>query len=133
MFVLDTNTLIYFFRGEGEIARRMLAEPVSSIAVPTPVVYELETGIAKSAQSARRRSQFDALLAVVTVLPFDVDEARSSARIRAKLEAAGTPIGPIDNLIAGTALAHGATLVTRNTQEFGRVEGLRIENWYDGG
>ena len=41
MFVLDTNTVIYFFRGEGEIARRMLAEPVSSIALPTPVVYEL--------------------------------------------------------------------------------------------
>lgn len=133
MFVLDTNTLIYFFRGEGAVADRMLATPVSVIAVPTPVVYELETGIAKSVQPARRRSQLDALLAVVTILPFDVDEARASAALRGRLEAAGTPIGPIDNLIAGTALAHGATLVTRNTEEFGRVEGLRLANWYEAG
>jgi tRNA(fMet)-specific endonuclease VapC len=47
------------------------------------------------------------------------------------LEARGLPIGPLDVLIAGTALAHGATLVTRNLREFSRVEGLKLENWYD--
>ena len=71
------------------------------------------------------------LLAAIRVIPFNRDEAAAAARIRAKLERAGTPLGPMDTLIAGTALAHRATLVTRNTGEFSRVEGLQVENWYD--
>ena len=57
--------------------------------------------------------------------------AATAARTRAHLEQAGTPIGPIDTLIAGIALAHDLTLVTRNTREFERVLGLKLENWYD--
>jgi tRNA(fMet)-specific endonuclease VapC len=131
MFLLDTNSLIYFFKGEGEVGRRLLATPPSSIALPTVVLYELETGLAKSSDTARRRRQLDSLLEVVTVLPFGLAEARAAAQIRAGLEAAGTPIGPIDTLIAGVARASGSVLVTRNTREFGRVPGLVVENWYE--
>jgi tRNA(fMet)-specific endonuclease VapC len=130
MFVLDTNTLVYFFRGEGSVAGRLLATPPALIAVPTLVVYELETGIAKSMDRVKRRGQLDALLRVVHVLPFGVEEAKAAAGVRAKLEAQGTPIGPIDTLIAGVALAHRGVLVTRNVREFGRVEGLATEDWY---
>lgn len=130
MFVVDTNTLIYFFKGEGDVPRRLLAAPPSSIAVPTIVLFELETGIAKSSSPAKRRRQLDSLLAVVSVLPFGVAEARAAADARAALEAVGTPIGPLDTLIAGTALANGAALVTRNVREFGRVPGLVVRDWY---
>lgn len=133
MFVLDTNTLIYFFRGEGQVARRLLATPPASIGIPAPVVYELETGLAKSTDPKRRRRQFDALLDTVNVLPFDVEAARAAANIRAALEALGTPIGPIDTLISGTAVSRGGVLVTRNGREFGRVKGLRIEDWFSDG
>lgn len=132
MFALDTNTLIYFFRGEGRVAERLLATPPTEIAVPAVVVYELETGIAKSTDPARRRAQFDQVLEVVTVLPFGLDEAKAAGSLRAKLEAAGTPIGPMDTLIASTALAHRCVLVTRNLREFQRVPGLTIEDWYAG-
>ena len=132
MYVLDTNSLIYFLRGEGAVGRRMLGTPPASIAVPTLVLYELEVGIAKSSDSAKRRRQLDTLLGVVTVLPFGVTEARAASGARARLEAAGTPIGPVDALIAGVALANRGTLVTRNTREFGRVPGLAVEDWYDG-
>lgn len=131
MFVLDTNTLVYFFRGEGEVARRLLSTAPAEIAVPTVVVYELETGIAKSKDAAKRRGQLDQLLQVVAVLPFGIEQARASAVIRARLEQDGTPIGPMDTLIAGTALAHRGVLVTRNVREFGRVPGLSVQNWYD--
>jgi tRNA(fMet)-specific endonuclease VapC len=94
-------------------------------------LYEIEVGIAKSAQPARRRKQVDTFLAVVSVLPFDRSVARSAAEVRADLEGRGIPIGALDNLIAGTALAHRATLVTRNTHEFSRVRDLSIEDWYD--
>ena len=132
MFVLDTNTLVYFFRGEGGVAARMLATPPSAVAVPTVVLYELETGIAKSNDPSRRRGQLDQLLRAVALLPFGVEEARAAALVRAQLEQAGTPIGPMDTLIAASALAHRGTLVTRNVREFGRVPGLSVQDWYGG-
>jgi tRNA(fMet)-specific endonuclease VapC len=128
--VLDTNTLIYFFRGDGRVAERLLATSPAAIGVPALVVYELETGIAKSSDPAKRRGQLDQLLEVVAVLPFGLEEAKAAARLRAQLELAGTPIGPMDTLIAGTAVAHRGVLVTRNVREFGRVPGLAVEDWY---
>jgi tRNA(fMet)-specific endonuclease VapC len=93
-------------------------------------VYELEVGIAKSSSPQKRRHQLDEFLRWARILPFERGEAKASTRIRAELERKGDPIGPIDTLIAGIAMAHGATLVTRNLEEFGRVEGLKLESWY---
>ena len=131
MYVLDTNTLIYFFRGQGKVAERLLATPPAEVAIPAVSVYELEVGIAKSTQPAKRRRQFDELLDTVTVLPFDRVAAVAAAGVRSALEKAGRPIGPLDTLIAGTALAHRATLVTHNTREFKRVSKLALIDWYD--
>jgi tRNA(fMet)-specific endonuclease VapC len=130
IYAIDTNSLIYFFRGEGGVGGQILATPPSGIAIPAVVLYELETGIAKSSDPVRRRAQLDRLLEVVSVLPLGVEEARVAAGVRATLEAAGTPIGPMDTLIAGIALAHRATLVTHNLREFQRVAGLVVEDWY---
>ena len=130
MFALDTNTLIYYFKGMGRVAARLTECVPSDIGIPIVVVYELETGIAKSLQPQKRRKQLDTLLATTRLLPFDHAAARHSAALRATLEAKGTPLGPLDSLIAGIALAHGASLVTRNSTEFGRVAGLRVVDWY---
>ena len=130
MFALDSNTLIYFFKGEGRVMARMSAYAPSEIGIPVVVLYELETGIAKSQQPQKRRKQLDALLAVTMILPLDRAAARQSASLRARLEKAGTPLGPMDFLIAGIALAQDATLVTRNTGEFSRVTDLRTVDWY---
>lgn len=131
MFVLDTNTLIYFFRGQGTVAQNLLTTPPSEVGIPAIAVFELEVGIAKSTQPDKRRRQLDELLDVVRVLPFDRAAATEAARVRAGLEEAGLPIGPLDTLIAGTALTHRAVLVTRNTREFGRVSKLSVIDWYD--
>jgi tRNA(fMet)-specific endonuclease VapC len=130
MFVLDTNTLIYYFKGMGQVAERLLAHSPQEVGVPTVVVYELEVGIAKSTQPEKRRQQLAEMLAVVAVLPFGMAEARQAAQLRAALEAAGTPIGPYDVLIAATAMAHGSTLVTHNMQDFSRVVGLSLVDWF---
>ena len=130
MFVLDTNTVIYFFKGKGGVSDRLLATSPAEVALPSVVLYELETGIAKSSQPSRRRAQLGALVAASRVLPFGLAEAQAAAAVRAALEVAGTPIGPLDNLIAGTAVAHRGVLVTRNIREFGRIAGLTVENWY---
>lgn len=131
MWALDTNTVIHFFKGQGQVATRLLATPPERVALPSVVVYEIEIGILKSGEATKRRRQFGELLGAVTIFPLTQTEAQTAARIRAGLERQGTPIGPLDLLIAGTALAQGATLVTRNTDEFSRVPGLELENWYD--
>jgi len=130
MFALDTNTVIHFFKGSGRVAERLLAEPPSEIFIPAVVVYEIEVGVAGSQHAARRRSQWEEFLSSITILPFGGREARQAGDIEARLRKAGTPIGPIDTLIAGTALAAGATLVTHNTAEFRRVRGLAVVDWY---
>ena len=130
MLHLDTNTLIYFFKGQGGVAERLLAHAPGQLALSSVVVFELETGLAKSRQPRKRREQLRSLLSMIKVIPLGVEEAQVCASLRARLEKAGTPIGPMDTLIAGTALCHGATLVTRNVSEFGRVEGLRVVDWY---
>lgn len=130
MFVLDTNTVIHFFKGAGNVAARLLATPPSQVGVPAVVAYELETGLAKCGYPIRRVQELTLFLSAVSLLPFGMAEARAAAGARARLEARGTPIGPVDVLIAGTALARGAVLVTRNVGEFSRVFGLAVESWY---
>lgn len=126
MYLLDTNTVIYFFKDMGHVASRLLNHPPDCIALPTI----LETGIAKSTQPEKRRAQLDELLHAIKILPFGLADAKAAAILRAALEKAGRPLGPMDNLIAGTALAHQATLITHNIEEFSRVPGLRWEDWY---
>ena len=129
-FVLDTNTLIYFFKGIGQVGERVLSTPPSDIAIPALVLYELEVGIAKSSSSDSRRAELGRVTEVVSILPFGRKEAQVAAAVRADLEQIGKPIGPLDTLIAGTALANHATLVTHNTSEFGRVPNLEVVDWY---
>jgi tRNA(fMet)-specific endonuclease VapC len=130
MHLLDTSTLIYFFKKEGRVAERLLALPPDQIAVPVIAVCEIEFGIAKSRHPAAAAKQLEEFLSWVKVLPFGRSESAATAGLRARLERAGRPIGPWDMLIAGTALANHAVLVTRNTGEFGRIKELKIENWY---
>lgn len=130
MYALDTNSLIYFFKGLGRVGAHLLSVSPRQIAVPAVVLFELETGIAKSSSPTRRRKQLDELLDTVQLLPFAAHEAREAAAVRASLEDAGQPLGPFDVLIAGTVLAHRATLVTHNVREFSRVRGLAVEDWY---
>ena len=130
MYLLDTNTIIYFFKGLGDVAKNLFEKSPQEIFIPSIVVYELEVGIAKSNDSKKREEQLAKLLSHVQIIDFSVNEAKASAKIRAKLEKSGTPIGPIDTLIAGCAKANGLTLITRNIDEFKRVEGLSVQNWF---
>ncbi len=130
MYLPDTNTLIYFFKGQGRVAEQLLTQPRTSLLLSSIVLYELETGIAKSTDSRRRRQQLNTLADSMTVVPFGRAEAVVAAQLRATLEQAGTPIGPEDLLIAATAISQRATLVTHNTREFSRIAGLALADWF---
>ena len=129
-YLLDTNTLIYYFKGMGNVAGRLLTTPPGEIALSAIVLFELEVGIAKSTAPRKRKAQLQEFALLVNIIPFDAAAAKSAAKIRAKLEKRGVPIGPYDTLIAASAMANNCTLVTHNQKEFERVEGLKIEDWY---
>lgn len=128
MTLLDTNTLVHYLQGRASVVSRLQGASRRELAIPSVVACEIEYGTLKIG-SARRRAVVSGLLASLSQIPFDHAAARESARIRIDLEARGLSIGPMDLLIAGTALSRGATLVTNNTKEFSRVKGLRLEDW----
>lgn len=130
MYLLDTNTLIYFFKGIGDVSNILLSKAPKDIFIPSIVLYELEVGIAKSTKPKKREIQLETLISKINIVSFGAQEAKAAATIRANLESTGHPIGPYDTLIAGTALSNNATLVTHNTKEFKRVKSLNIEDWY---
>ena len=129
-YCLDTSTLIHFFKGLGNVSKRLLATPPGEIAIPAVVIFELEVGIGKSTSPRKRIAQLQEITSLVNVISFGQPEAKSAAGIRIKLEKQGTPIGPYDILIAASAMANNSTLVTHNKREFERVAGLKIEDWY---
>ena len=128
MILLDTNTLIYYIRGIESVVKRFQATPRAELRIPSIVAYEMEYGALRIGSSRRRRVT-EELLAGVARIPFDAEAARQTARIRMELEKRGLVIGPLDLMIAGTAMSREAVLVTSNTKEFSRVRGLRLADW----
>jgi tRNA(fMet)-specific endonuclease VapC len=130
MYALDTNSVSYFLKGKGRVAQRLLEQPPANVGIPSVVLYELQYGALRSQAPVNLKARLDELLRSMRVLPFGDAEARAAAHIRARLESEGKPIGPMDVLVAGTALEQQAVLVTHNTKEFRRVRGLRVEDWF---
>jgi tRNA(fMet)-specific endonuclease VapC len=130
IYALDSNVVIHAMKGMGRVASGLARMAPEQIAIPAVVVYELEFGTLRSGNPARRQRDLERLLGAISVLPLDDRAAARSAKLRYQLEQSGTAIGPMDVLIAGTALANGARLVTHNAREFARVPGLEVEDWY---
>ncbi len=130
-FLLDTDTIIYVFKRLGHCLPQLNSQRDSDITLSAISLFELEYGMGKS----DNRSKMDAYLLNLrrryAVLDFDTPCALQAGIVRAQLHTRGTPIGPYDLQIAGIALAHKLTVVTRNTREFSRVPNLKVENWYD--
>ena len=128
--LLDTNTLIYYFKGLGNVKERLLACQPSEIVLSSVVYYELQVGILKSTSPQKRIAQLAILKNQVSWVDFDEKSAEATAQIRVELERIGKPIGSYDVQIAGMAVANDLILVTHNTGEFGRVSGLKLEDWF---
>jgi tRNA(fMet)-specific endonuclease VapC len=129
-YLLDTNTLIYYFKGLGNVKERLLVCQPSEIVLSSVVYYELQVGILKSTSPQKRIAQLAILKNQVSWVDFDEKSAEATAQIRVELERMGKPIGSYDVQIAGMAMANDLILVTHNTGEFGRVSGLKLEDWF---
>ena len=127
--MLDTNIISDLMRNpQGKAAKRLAKVGETDICTSIVVAAELRYGCAKNG-SKQLLDTVEAILAEIEVLPFDAPADAAYGEIRAGLEAAGTPIGGNDLLIAAHARALDAIMVTANAGEFGRVRGLKVENW----
>jgi tRNA(fMet)-specific endonuclease VapC len=130
LYALDTNTCIDLLRGRSpRLSARILELSPAHVVVPSLVYAELLLGAELSAEPQRNRRFIDQLVAPMRMLDFGVEAAAAYASIRAALQHDGQLIGPNDLIIAATAVAHQALLVSANVREFRRVPGLRVEDW----
>jgi tRNA(fMet)-specific endonuclease VapC len=130
IYLPDTNVLIQFLNpGQSPVKDHFLSVNALDIRLCSVVKAELYYGAMKSNRSTDNLVLLDEFFANFDSLPFDDDAARKYGEVRSALARRGTPIGPNDLMIASTALVHGAVVVTHNTREFSRVEGLKIEDW----
>jgi len=128
--LLDTSICIDMIRGRAPHAvRRLRRREVGSVGISSITLAELEHGVEKSAEPPRNRIALAHFCAPLEICPFNDAAASRYGAIRTALERAGTPIGPLDTLIAAHAFALGARLVTGNEREFTRIPKLRVESW----
>ena len=129
-YMLDTNICIYAIKHRPpQVLERLKEHEPSEICISAITYAELVHGVEKSAAVEKNRLALTLLLSNIEIIDFDSNAADEYGNIRAALEKAGTPIGPLDMMIAGHARSLSYTVVTNNVREFERVSGLRIENW----
>ena len=129
MFLLDIDTCIHFMKGKPEVVANFAKHGPGTVFLSAISYHELLYGALHSGAVQRHLAVVAEFIAPLTILPFTQASAGHSAQIRQDLAKSGQPIGPLDTLIAGHALEHQLTLVTGNTNEFSRVQGLPLESW----
>jgi tRNA(fMet)-specific endonuclease VapC len=128
-YLLDTDTCVYALKQNRAVLGELLMRSRDEVAVSVISEAELRTGAAKSSSPAKTVHLVENFLAPLLIVEFTAEDAVIYAQVRARLERAGTPIGPLDTIIAAQAVSRNLTLVSNNEREFRRVKGLRVENW----
>jgi tRNA(fMet)-specific endonuclease VapC len=128
--LLDTNVCVDYLTGRyPQVVARIQRSSPDDLCLSCVVVAELRYGADHSVQRRANHARIDVLIKEIECLDFDLRAAAMYGRVRARLEAGGTPIGPNDMLIAAHALSRGFGVVTDNVAEFGRVKGLSVQSW----
>ena len=129
-YMLDTNICIYIIKNKPKkVIIELKRHKPSEICVSAITYAELTYGVEKSMAVEKNRLALALLFSNIEVLNFDIKAAIHYGKIRAYLEKQGTPIGPLDMMIAAHAMSLGYTVVTNNIEEFERVPDLKLENW----
>ncbi len=129
-FLLDTDTCIYLIKKKPpSVIEKLRACQAGDVGISAVTVAELRYGASKSQRIQQNHEALDLFLAPFEVVTFDETAAAAYGGIRAQLEKAGQPIGPLDMLIAAHAKGMNAALVTNNVGEFKRIKGLKVETW----
>ncbi len=129
-YLLDTNICIYIIKQKPlSVINRFKQTNPGTIAVSSITLAELQFGVIKSSDPQKNQEALSKFIMPLEVCNFDYLDATEYGKIRRHLERNGTPIGPLDTLIASQALSNGLILVSNNLKEFKRIPGLMFENW----
>ena len=128
-YMLDTNIVIYTMKNKPQVVRQAFNKHYGQMCISSVTYMELVYGAERSSDPERNQRELEGFVARMDVLPYEHRAALHTGQIRAELTKRDTPIGPYDQMIAGHARSQGLIVVTNNTKEFERVDGLRIENW----
>ena len=132
IYMLDTDTCIFLLRGGSPVLEaRAQSVPIQQQVMSAVTYAELTYGVQSSAASKRKQNQsvLDNFALHLAVLDWPQEAAQHYAEIRLDLKKRGAQLGAADLMIAAHARAMGATVVTNNVKDFGRVKGLQVENW----
>ena len=130
LYLLDTDTLVFYLRGRPEVTRRLLSIPASDLCTSVMCLGELYYGAAKSQKQAERKAEVDRLRQTLTVVHLEAVMERFGL-LKASLEARGERLADADLLVAATTLEYNLMLITGNLKHFQRVEGLHVESWIE--
>ena len=129
-YMLDTNSCIFIIKHRPEnVVRKFMELDSDDICISSITYAELAHGVEKSQARKKNRMALTLLLSEIQIVPFDDLAAQVYGVVRADLQKKGMPIGPLDTWIAAHAIALNLTLVTNNTKEFARVDGLSLDDW----
>ncbi|MFT3712433.1 MAG: PIN domain-containing protein [Archangium sp.] len=129
-FLLDTNIASFVIKAtHPKVLEHLSRQPRANVGVSLITEMELRFGLARLDHAQQLEERVNEFLHAVPVLDLPHDIATVYRTVRAALEKPGKAIGPLDTIIASHAVALGAVLVTNNVREFGRVKGLRLEDW----
>lgn len=129
-YLLDTNICIYIIKKRPlNVFEKFKSLAIGSIGISSITLAELQFGIMKSSDPEKNQEALDKFLTPLEIIDFDYKATVEYGIIRFDLEKKGTPIGPLDTLIASHAKSLNLILVTNNIKEFNRIDGLTIENW----
>lgn len=129
-YMLDTNICFFAIKHKPESLVNRIEQCIpGEICISSITFAELLHGVEKSRAVERNRLALLLFLSKITILDFDSEAADEYGKLRADLERKGTPIGPMDMLIAGHAKSEQLIVVTNNTREFKRISGLEIQDW----
>ena len=129
--LIDTSVFIDVERGRLSLQALAAAHEHEDVAISAITASELLHGVHRvqgAARAARAEQFVEGLLALLPILAFDVDEARTHARLSADLQARGISIGAHDLLIAATALANDYRVITRDRRSFPKIDGLDVQH-----
>jgi tRNA(fMet)-specific endonuclease VapC len=128
--MLDTNTCIALIKRKPAHALQKFSEyQVGDIGISAVTLAELRYGVSKSQHQDKNQAALDEFVLPLEIAAFDEQTTVAYGELRAALEKQGTPIGPLDTMIAAHALSLGVALVTNNTREFNRVPRLTVVDW----
>jgi tRNA(fMet)-specific endonuclease VapC len=128
--LIDTDIVSYFLKGNEKVFRRFneYLETFDTINISIITYYEIRSGLTFKGAS-KQLDIFEEFCSSASVINLSKESVRKSAEIYAAQRLKGAAIDDIDILIAGIAVSNNYTLITNNTRHFGRIEGLKTENW----